>query len=365
MKYPTTKLEPMITIDTLVSMFYFEFNKDYVFTGEQHNFWELLYVDKGEVLVKTDDTFHHLKQGMMIFHKPNEFHSIHANNIIAPNLIVLSFETQSKAIRAFENKIISIGDEERNLLAQIIAEGAQAFVFPFRIPLQRRQGAQTGSEQLVELYLTTLLIRLLRQMNFKPSEELTQSQTNPLIMDSSSIDQLIMNGATDTSKVLSSAPKLKQEDEQVQQVINYMYEKLQSKLSLSEISEALHLSITRLQLLFKQKTGFTMMDYFSKLKIEQAKSYIREESYNFTEIADKLGFSSVHTFSKAFKKLTNMNPTEYAKSVKARLGSKSDEPVQQPKQPLKAEPETAVHIDQPLNSQAPAPVYRYTDYCGY
>jgi len=63
------------------------------------------------------------------------------------------------------------------------------------------------------------------------------------------------------------------------------------------------------------------MEYFAGMKIKQAKQLIRDETYNMTEISGMLGFSSVHYFSKAFKKTTGMSPTEYARSVKGRLKS--------------------------------------------
>jgi YesN/AraC family two-component response regulator len=68
------------------------------------------------------------------------------------------------------------------------------------------------------------------------------------------------------------------------------------------------------------RTG--VKEYFNKLKIDQAKSLIREEQHNFTEIAELLGYSSVHYFSKQFKSLTDMAPTEYARSVQAKVGNK-------------------------------------------
>jgi YesN/AraC family two-component response regulator len=49
------------------------------------------------------------------------------------------------------------------------------------------------------------------------------------------------------------------------------------------------------------------------LKIKEAKRLIREGQMNFTEISEFLGFSSIHYFSKLFKKPTGKSPSEYAK----------------------------------------------------
>jgi AraC-like DNA-binding protein len=81
----------------------------------------------------------------------------------------------------------------------------------------------------------------------------------------------------------------------------------------------LGVSKTVLKDVFKNNTGQTVMEFFSYLKMEQAKLLIREGTYNFTEISALLGFSTVHVFSKAFKRSVDMTPSEYAKSVKGRL----------------------------------------------
>ena len=73
-----------MAVDAIVTVHYFEYAKNYVFEGEKHDFWELLYVDKGEVEVMADSTGYRLRQGDMIFHKPDEFHNVFANGVVAP-----------------------------------------------------------------------------------------------------------------------------------------------------------------------------------------------------------------------------------------------------------------------------------------
>lgn len=292
--YQRTRLKRPIVIHNLISLYYYEFGKHYIFRGEKHDFWEVLYVDKGEIEVMADTTRHLLKQGMIIFHKPNEFHSFYAYKGKAPNVIVFTFDCKSQAMRHFENQVIVLNDEERNLLAQIVKEGMASFHFPFRYPLSksRRDDAPFGSEQLIKLHIEMLLIRLMRR-----------------------------DFHTETSEPLSSTARENDNAEVIKRVIAYMEERLDANVSLAEIGDALHISKTRLKDLFKKSTGSTVMEYFAGMKIKQAKQLIRDETYNMTEISGMLGFSSVHYFSKAFKKTTGMSPTEYARSVKGRLKS--------------------------------------------
>ncbi|WP_261302935.1 AraC family transcriptional regulator [Paenibacillus andongensis] len=286
-----THLKMTIVINKVITMHYFEYGKNFVFNGERHNFWEFLYVDRGEIEVMADETRHLLKQGTIIFHKPNEFHSFYATRGKAPNLVVMTFDCHSKAMERFANQVLHLEDEERNLLTQIVKEGENAFHFPFGHPLKRHTDAPIGSEQLIKCYLEIFLVRLLRK-----------------------------EGLSDPSKPLSSAAKEKNVDETTKRIIDLLAERMDTNISLDEISHLLYIGKTQLKDKFKKNTGHTIIEYFSKMKIEQAKLLMREEAINFTEISQRLGFSSVHYFSKAFKKTTSMSPSEYARTVKARLG---------------------------------------------
>ncbi|OAS15286.1 AraC family transcriptional regulator [Paenibacillus oryzisoli] len=279
-----------LVINKVITMHYFEFGKDYSFNGEKHDFWEFLYVDRGEVEVHADDQRYLLKQGSIIFHRPNEFHSFYATKGKAPNLIVMTFDCHSKAMQFFEQKVLHLEDEERNLLAQIVREGQQAFEFPFGHPLVRRQDAPVGSEQMIQSYLEILFVRLLRK-----------------------------SAQSEVESPLSTGAKEKSVHDLTNRVMNYMEQHIDAPLTLNEISQVFCVGKTQLKDLFKKHTTYTLMEYFAKLKIDHAKILIREETYNFTEIARKLGFSSVHYFSKAFKKATLMSPSEYARTVKSRM----------------------------------------------
>jgi YesN/AraC family two-component response regulator len=59
-----------------------------------------------------------------------------------------------------------------------------------------------------------------------------------------------------------------------------------------------------------------VMEYFKALKIEEAKTLIKESELNFTEISEKLSYASIHYFSRHFKRATGMNPSQFASSVK-------------------------------------------------
>ena len=91
MTYVKTTLQHSIDIDAIITLHYFEYMQNFEFKGESHNFWEFLYVDKGTVAVRADDTWTTLYTGDIIFHQPNEFHAIKSIGKDSPNLVVMSF----------------------------------------------------------------------------------------------------------------------------------------------------------------------------------------------------------------------------------------------------------------------------------
>ncbi len=87
MGYEAIRLQRPLAVDDIVSVHYFEYSSNYYFEGERHDFWEFLYVDKGELDVRAGDVVQHLKKGQIIFHKPGEFHALSANGWWRPILL--------------------------------------------------------------------------------------------------------------------------------------------------------------------------------------------------------------------------------------------------------------------------------------
>ena len=84
MAYTAVELRRPIRIDRIITVHYFEYGPDYAFAGESHDFWEIVYVDKGEIIAQAGDVEHLLQKGQMLFHEPGEFHTLKAAGGRAP-----------------------------------------------------------------------------------------------------------------------------------------------------------------------------------------------------------------------------------------------------------------------------------------
>lgn len=292
MAYVSTVLRNDIYIEKIVSIHYFEYMNDFYFAGESHNFWEFCCVDKGEVEVTADDTSYTLHKGQIIFHKPNEFHMLKANGKIAPNLVVMAFHCSSPGMDFFCNKILSLTDPERNLLAQIITEARKCFSSPLDDPylqkLERKTPSPFASEQLIRIFLEQFLLQMCRRCQ----------ENHPASPPVKSVKK------TNDSQIYL-------------RVLDYLEKHLYEHVTIEDICRENLIGRSQLQKLFRERSNSGVINYFSKMKIEKAKQLIRERHLNFSQIAEKLGYTSVHYFSRQFKKITGMSPSEYASSIKA------------------------------------------------
>lgn len=97
----------------------------------------------------------------------------------------------------------------------------------------------------------------------------------------------------------------------VDDVISYMKNNLSARLTFDAVLMNTDMCETYLKKYFRKRTGLPVMRYFKNMKIEEAKKLIKTSNMSFTEISDYLGYDSIHYFSRQFKKITGMSPTEY------------------------------------------------------
>ena len=87
-----------------------------------------------------------------------------------------------------------------------------------------------------------------------------------------------------------------------------------TNVTLEEISAQLFYSKTYLSGIFKRSTGMTIIQYYHRLKMDEAKRMLRE-SMPTSEVAQRLSFESATYFIKFFKRHEKMTPSEYKKTI--------------------------------------------------
>ncbi len=287
-KFYMHKISNLLNVQKIVTVHYQALEKNYLSVEEEHDFWEINYADKENIFVGMDGKKIELKQGEILFIKPNQPHFVESKEQ-EPNLFIISFACRSESMSFFRDKKLAVPENYRYLLQNIMSEADGTFDLPEFDPnlnkLKLREHPNLGGEQIIKNSLETLLIYLLRSAQKHSTEQ-----------------EFFVSKIADSSEL---------EDEIVRILRNSLY----GKFSLKELSASLHYGTTRLCTFFRNKTGKSIYQTYLKLKLDEAKKLIRKNK-SFSEISDLLYFDSVSTFTYVFKKHVGMTPSEYRASIK-------------------------------------------------
>lgn len=99
------------------------------------------------------------------------------------------------------------------------------------------------------------------------------------------------------------------------QIMSYITTNIYTINALTEVADALNYDYSYLSKLFVATTSQTISDYYRKQRLNTACTLIRNENMSFTQIAEKLHYSSIYAFSKSFKQQFNVSPRDYKKAL--------------------------------------------------
>ena len=279
-----------VDINGFHSIYYFEFGKIFSHTPEKHNFWEMVYVDKGKIIAVTDGIGCSLQQGQVIFHEPGEIHAHISNQEVANNMLVVSFSSQSPVMDFFRKKTFTLDKTTRTLLSLFLQEAKNALG---TIPSDYNNKTDLdfseekfGSTQLMACHFTEFLIKLFRS-GTELSERFYPNSESRFIAKNSTVEQMV----------------------------DYLKNHVYDTVTLTDLCNHFMIGKSQLTLIFKEFTQKTPMQYYAELKILEAKKLLREDTLSVSEITDLLCYSGIHNFSRVFKKITGFSPTEYKKSI--------------------------------------------------
>ncbi|MDW7656134.1 MAG: AraC family transcriptional regulator [Bacillota bacterium] len=277
-----------LAITELISLFYFKSPRNYCFTGETHDFWEFIYIDKGQMLITAGKQQYVLKAGELAFHCPGEFHAVHACGQTPANFVVCAFTSDSEKMQWFTHKILSLDGRAREALQAAVREAGGNL-----LPDEKQDtvaldkpGMMFGAAQLIQSSLEQVLIMLYRQSH---SVRIQQRAESYALLKSNR--QLVAN------------------------IKVYLEEHVHEKLTLTQIARANGYSVAQMKKLFKMETGSSIIDWFIGLKMDEARRMIQEGDLNFSQIAASLGHDNPHYFSRLFRQRNDMTMTEYSRSM--------------------------------------------------
>lgn len=262
--------------------------------------YELLYLEKGELTLRIDDTVHLIRPGEMVLFKPGKEHEFVESNgeCWMPHIhFDILNEDDFEEIPVNYKKRSDCSEQELRWVREDLLE--QVLRIPDVIRIENHGEILKTLQQLIHAYER-------RDIDFYLLQK-------SLVLK---LFYLIVKGleAIETSR-------LRVHHKSLDAVATLIMDRYNQPLLLEELSKTATLSVFHFSRLFKQKYGLTPHQFQMRYRIEKAKELLIYSPLSVTTIAEKVGYGSVYAFSKAFKQIEGISPRNF---IHAFIGSEDE-----------------------------------------
>lgn len=284
-----TNIPSAFTVDTIIDVYRFTMSS-YRVRHENplvvFDYWQLLYIERGEYTCAIDGDLFCLKEGQALFCEPGGTRYVVGQQ--NASVAYISFRCASEKMYQFRNRVVNVDDGQWALLSRVLTIGREAFVdIPEDQPFYGQQTAAGTTDyalQTLKNSLELLLLSLAETKEAKPETYAPHCQTNYYTV-------------------------------QFRHMKEYLSHRMSQNVTVEELCMTTGLSRATVKRIFRCCAGMGPIQYFRTMRMKEAKRLIRETDLSITQIAEALGFSGIHHFSRVFKNTTGMSPREYAGSV--------------------------------------------------
>lgn len=259
-----------INIKEILAYYYQGRNANYTFEGEKHDYWELTFIDNGELETTVDGETYELDEMDFILYAPGQYHTQRTGNSKSCSYLTLLFEMDTPDPYLLTNRVYHSHRDIHSAMNNLIKISNNEMLY---------------DGELMLCYLKELIIRIL-QYDFLES-----------------------------SPIASTPTQQRFENELLNEIIIYINDNIYEQLTIEEICMKFSISRSSLQTLFKNNLGVAPKHYISDIKLKKSKLLIKESVYTISEISSMLGFTSIHYFSRKFKQHFGITPSDYAKTL--------------------------------------------------
>ena len=258
-------------IQCIRTLFYQEKEDGFFFKGESHRQYELTYMDKGSMHSIVGGQDYLLCQGEMMLYGPNQWHTQSTEGNESVCFLTITFDMDCNYADILLNKKLPVDAPSAALLNNILMESRQVDIL---------------SGDIICCHLLHFLLNMIRHAY-----------------------------RGDRGLPLARPYSANSENYIVDQALRYITENIYEKLSVASVAGAVNDCSSYLSVLFSRHLKTKPSDYIRREKLEESKLLIKQGDLNFTQIADRLKFSSVYHFSYQFKRWYGMTPSEFSRSI--------------------------------------------------
>lgn len=248
--------------------------------------YELQYIQSGTIEVTINNQKYIGQPGDLFFYRPNEVHTMTIlgnETLIQPHVHFDFYEDElSEAIKVSFKPLEEIPEEEYAYFRDDIS--VDDMYLPSHITLKFPNTIQSKLSKIIQLFHS-------------------RTPYYDLEMKEKMLDLW--------RHILLDYHHKPQALDQLEKIKIYIENHLNKNLVLDELAEKFFTNKFHLLRSFKKVYQITPIQFHSKLRLESAKSDIQYSELTLTEIADKYGYSSIHAFTRAFKKYDGVSPSYY------------------------------------------------------
>lgn len=257
--------------------------------------YELFYVSDGEAIVTIDDVEYTAEPGDMFLFKPLKVHSIqgiHNTSMRQPHVhFDFFYQDDSEEVYIPVWSLSDPGDDAH--FAREDVTGPQLLDIPDKIVIPQTRRVEALLFELIRECERISRFSVLQQkaLMFQILACILEGLHGPG-------DQLIGSAPDEVTELLESARKA-------------MLDHLDQPLSIDRLASQAGFSRNHFARLFRQQFGQAPGQYHTTLRMQRARQLLSTTSGSITEIAESLGFDSIYSFSRAFKRETGLSPMFY------------------------------------------------------
>lgn len=261
----------------LITCFKQKVTDDWYFTGEAHDFWEMVYVLEGTLWVSEEGRVYKLQSGDIIFHKPMEFHKLWCKDPHGARFQVISFAYSNADIESLSDDVYRLSLDSASFLEEVYTGITEAFHANIAVTQKLESERNRIREKLALLNLEQFLLMLTSKTDksIEARQHTTMTVNYKLIMDT------------------------------LQENLNY-------NLTIDDIAKLCNMSVSNLKKTFNKYGDGGIMHHFTRMKIQRATKFLTA-SRSIESVAHAFGFKSASHFSVAFKRVTGMTPSAFKK----------------------------------------------------
>ena len=162
--YIRQRIFNVIDIKDLIALEYLDFDGKYKDYEESHDFWELCYVEKGNITLVTEKENMPVTSGELALVSPNKKHSYHCDKVGDNKVFVICFQSFSQPLKAMGDMKFGSDTAISVMMDAIIEECGKTFCIDENENLKVLKNPNFGGQQAILILLEYLLICLLRKL---------------------------------------------------------------------------------------------------------------------------------------------------------------------------------------------------------